>query len=288
MVATDPTLASIHRLVIESPWDDAPRLIYANALDDAGLYDRAEFIRVQIELTKTPATGLLPGQHGRCVYCDDRNCACDCPHCILRRREQELLAHDREWAEEELIKPVSGHWSRWPGIIPDQKWRWSRGFISRLDGLSAEALVGKLCQRCLGSRYDHQKYSLDEDDVIYDWWECHECDGHGLIGGIAQKIGAAVPIEEIGLIDKRPSTNAISSSFFIDRERDPNRHNTLDPEVRLPRPIWYLLRGGRRLCYNDTADSGGHYSYKTETEAVRGLAQAAARYCRKLNGLNDE
>ena len=38
---------SFLRAVIESPDDDAPRLIYADWLDDHGDPERADFIRVQ-------------------------------------------------------------------------------------------------------------------------------------------------------------------------------------------------------------------------------------------------
>jgi uncharacterized protein (TIGR02996 family) len=40
--------------ILADPKDDTPRLIYADWLDDAGEYDRAEFIRVQCELASLP------------------------------------------------------------------------------------------------------------------------------------------------------------------------------------------------------------------------------------------
>src|SRR5262249_10801808 len=43
--------------VLDNPDDDTPRLVYADWLDDHGDPDRAEFIRVQIELAR-----LAPGQ----------------------------------------------------------------------------------------------------------------------------------------------------------------------------------------------------------------------------------
>jgi uncharacterized protein (TIGR02996 family) len=38
------------RAVVANPDDDAPRLVYADWLDEHGDPDRAEFIRIQIEL----------------------------------------------------------------------------------------------------------------------------------------------------------------------------------------------------------------------------------------------
>ena len=59
------------RAICETPDDDAPRLVYADWLEEHGRPERAEFIRVQIELAK-PAVGRA-----------DRT--------SLRQREQELL-----------------------------------------------------------------------------------------------------------------------------------------------------------------------------------------------------
>jgi uncharacterized protein (TIGR02996 family) len=44
------------RAICESPDDDAPRLIYADWLDEHGDPRQAEFIRVQIELAQLPST----------------------------------------------------------------------------------------------------------------------------------------------------------------------------------------------------------------------------------------
>src|SRR5262245_32286286 len=52
--------------VVEHPDDDGPRLIYADWLDDHGDHDRAEFIRVQLELERpdldTARRGELAGR----------------------------------------------------------------------------------------------------------------------------------------------------------------------------------------------------------------------------------
>src|SRR5262249_54775998 len=59
------------------PDDDAPRLIYADWLDEQGRSERAEFIRVQCALVARPEDGAL------------------------RRRERELLdEHGNAWRQE--------------------------------------------------------------------------------------------------------------------------------------------------------------------------------------------
>ena len=61
--------AALWRAVVDRPHDDAPRLIYADWLDEHGHQDRAEFIRVQCRLAALdeddPARVPLERQEGR-------------------------------------------------------------------------------------------------------------------------------------------------------------------------------------------------------------------------------
>src|SRR5215203_267031 len=84
--------AALLATIRAAPADDAPRLVYADWLDEHGHPDRAEFIRVQCELARR-----------------------DGP--TLRRREAELLAahHDA------LAGPLAA---------PHLRFRFHRGFIS--------------------------------------------------------------------------------------------------------------------------------------------------------------
>src|SRR5262245_48701346 len=86
--------------IIAAPEDDAPRLVYADWLDDHGDSDRAEFIRVQCDLARRPK------------YDPDRP--------PLEARERELLKkHEARWA-----KPLMGF---------GRDLRFRRGFV---DGIS--------------------------------------------------------------------------------------------------------------------------------------------------------
>jgi uncharacterized protein (TIGR02996 family) len=76
-----PDDAFLHAMV-ERPDDDAPRLIYADWLDEHGRPGRAEFIRLQCELTRGPADTPRPAR-------------------LLARERELLAAHGREWAAEE-------------------------------------------------------------------------------------------------------------------------------------------------------------------------------------------
>lgn len=55
--------------ILEAPDDDAPRLIYADWLDEQGEADRAEFIRLQVrEARMDPDDPERPGVHARAEY----------------------------------------------------------------------------------------------------------------------------------------------------------------------------------------------------------------------------
>src|SRR5947209_6703837 len=81
--------------ILDAPDDDAPRLLYADWLDEHGDPDRAEFIRVQIALAARRSAS--PG---------------------LWRREQELLAlHEQEWAAP--VRGVANAWTFRRGFIEE-------------------------------------------------------------------------------------------------------------------------------------------------------------------------
>jgi uncharacterized protein (TIGR02996 family) len=64
--ATDSAFLST---ILDNPDDDAPRLVYADWLDEQGEGDRAEFIRLQVrEARMAPDDPELPGVHARAEY----------------------------------------------------------------------------------------------------------------------------------------------------------------------------------------------------------------------------
>src|SRR3954466_9337320 len=81
------------RDIVDHPDDDAPRLVYADWLDEHGDPERAEFVRVQVERAKRPAW--------------------DAAQVRLRLREEALLrAHGEAWLAE--MPAVEG--ARWEGF----------------------------------------------------------------------------------------------------------------------------------------------------------------------------
>lgn len=99
--------------------DDAPRLVYADWLDENGNSERAEFIRVQCELHTIAPLGIaIPGHLvGR--------------YDALRRRERELYERNRH-----LWEPSPSLFVPPPGRV----W-FTRGFIESIAGTAADWLT---------------------------------------------------------------------------------------------------------------------------------------------------
>ncbi len=95
MNATDETVAFL-RAVAESDADDAPRLVFADWLEEHGRGARAEFIRIQCELHRPEG---VTARCGQTASRQDRLCKDPtCRWCVLRRRERQLFRrHKAEW-----------------------------------------------------------------------------------------------------------------------------------------------------------------------------------------------
>lgn len=91
------TLDALLAAVLAAPEDDAPRLVYADALEETGEASnvaRAEFIRVQCEIAERAASGR---EAAECSW----GGTCGCRSHVLRRRERQLLdAHGHRWVAE--------------------------------------------------------------------------------------------------------------------------------------------------------------------------------------------
>lgn len=102
--------ADLLAAVLADPADDAPRLVLADFLDEAGDADRAEFVRLQVRLARL--TDELDG----CLARSPR-------HAAAFQRERELLeAHGERWR---------AHLPRWPRRV-----EFRRGFV---EGVTADA-----------------------------------------------------------------------------------------------------------------------------------------------------
>ena len=87
MTTADAFLADI----VANPADDAPRLIYADYLDDEGDAEQARFIRLQCEIAKYTFMQSHTFCHHEKTH-NDIPCplCCRCQWCIMREEEYEL------------------------------------------------------------------------------------------------------------------------------------------------------------------------------------------------------
>jgi uncharacterized protein (TIGR02996 family) len=99
------------RAICENPDDDAPRLVYADWLDEHGDPRQAEFIRVQIELARES------GRASRKRF--------------LRDREEELWRQRRTWRyqfEDWWDTALHNHRR---GFDDQMLWRWANALSRR-------------------------------------------------------------------------------------------------------------------------------------------------------------
>lgn len=89
----DSERAALLRAICEAPDDDAPRLIYADWLDEHGEAERAEFIRLQVKANEL----------GGCTHKWSPGTTCD--GCRTRKRSNELLrSHLADWTPPQLLE----------------------------------------------------------------------------------------------------------------------------------------------------------------------------------------
>jgi uncharacterized protein (TIGR02996 family) len=125
-----PQQEAFLQAIIESPADDTPRLVYADWLDDHGQPDRAEFIRVQIDLARLADHDLRRRE--------------------LERREGELLAeHEEDW-----LGPLA-RWACGDG--------WRRGFNESIK-IDLSAFLGHAAEIFRATPVRRVLLSLDREE----------------------------------------------------------------------------------------------------------------------------
>jgi uncharacterized protein (TIGR02996 family) len=110
-------LTNLMKAVVGNPADDLPRLVFADWFDENGQPERAEFVRVQIELEQRAAycpSHFVPGHLKACEPCSARR--------RLENRERKLFrTHGRGWFVE------------LPGTLKGMAWGHKSTRLSHLD-----------------------------------------------------------------------------------------------------------------------------------------------------------
>lgn len=234
MIATDAaaTHDGLMSAILADPADDAPHLVFADWLEERGDVERAEFVRVQVELARTK---VRPNGHtdfggvARPFVNEDRDCTRpDCRACALRRRERELFGPNQfDWfkrGDQWFQSCVFRLDARTIGPRPEVSvFDVRRGWPSAVS-LSLTSLVGGPCGTCEGRRWDYGEcrvcgatpdddgevfhgrgcYTLDENGGGSEFPEpCPACSGTGRTPGIAAKL-ASLPLESVRIVDREP------------------------------------------------------------------------------------
>jgi uncharacterized protein (TIGR02996 family) len=111
--------------ILAHPEDDTPRLIYADWLDEHGLEERAELIRVQCEIGPRPLVHI-------CSY------SSPCHRCSLLQRQYQLLAKGSPYHAKGFGRIPRQSRSEWVPSLRDALpwdmggWIWRRGFVEAI------------------------------------------------------------------------------------------------------------------------------------------------------------
>jgi uncharacterized protein (TIGR02996 family) len=207
MILTSPTARGLLRAILEDPFDDVPRLLLADVLEEAG-DPRGEFIHVQAKLAdpsawKMDETCGKPNRDGPCLNLLRASRSLwseECLWCKTRRREQELLdEYGFDWfgqftktaGVDEGRGPDRNAWN-FRSLGGTLGWcHFRRGFVASVT-LTCADWCGAECQSC-----------QPPGRVIF-FRDCLRCHGTGRTGGHGPALVLAAPIEEVVLSDVLP------------------------------------------------------------------------------------
>jgi uncharacterized protein (TIGR02996 family) len=254
---TDAEYLALMRGILETPADDAPRLIIADWLEENGEDQRAEFIRVQCELARhIKEFESACDTHGRYYHMPDS-------YRMDLYRKIGLLCGPH----------VDGQWG-------DNYWKWfledfpgptnlphrpvvTRGFVSEVRLTCAE-FCGRPCENCR----DGQEYVLAGPESHWD--KCASCSGTGRIEGVARALFERHPILAVRFVDKRPYHRRIWYS------ESAGMTHPIDIASDLPDELFELVA---------VPDFKRYVMFDTEAAALAALSEACVSYGRALAGL---
>lgn len=287
------------RAILDAPDDDAPRLAFADWLDEHGgpiecevcensgcnrlangeidtawycpvcdgqsngFAARAEFIRVQCEaehLDRIVQTGIFaPGPPSNAPDTSKEFGRL----CDLRRRERELMDyHWRNWCDS-LPAPIAC--SNLNGQSDTLTVTFRRGFVASV-ALPLAAFLGGSCGRC-GGQGDRSDASL-----------CPACYGTGRTPGLAASLFASMPLTAVRLTDREPW----DGRYWHNMNRSRNRSEPADyGRSDLPQEVWDQLDG-----FDICTDRFKRFS--TNVAAIEALVSACVKYGRSLSNYTHE
>lgn len=229
-----------------------------------GLAERAEFVRVQVEIAHHEiAAGHRLADHCCCVPC-----VCSKP---LRDRERELwtAAHARKWGLGDGWRRTVHATSLGTGTLPAAFV--SRGFVAELR-CDLRTFAGGECGRC----QDQPGWAFTAGSRLR---RCPDCSGTGRTPGLAAAIFASQPVTVVRLTCRRPHYNGYGYGWF---NADRDRPSSGVPEAaEIPADIWHKMPpvGVSKIV------DGRFKAHATKQDADLALSLGAIAYGRGLAGL---
>ncbi len=316
MTSTDE--AAFIRAVCLNPADDTARLVYADWLEEQGgdrecgcarlagagygtpkracpacsgtgrvsngFAERAEFIRVQVELEKMRLDN--DGKYPMCLPNHGPLC-----QCTLRRRERELLAqHWGQWRP--AILSTVGDTIVCRNLVPeaddvpmagDVAIEFRRGFVYSVSAPLA-VLFGGPCGVCNGVSPRVQLMGADGPSAVLN---CPDCSGTGTTPGVAAELWRSQPVQRMALVGKEPygpdENDGWCSWFsarFMDETIAERDGNTIPDRLFDLMAGGELVRGGNHLTSDEDI-----CRFPTRAAALDVLSAAAVALGRERAGL---
>lgn len=264
-------LTTLLHAVLARPEDDNARLVYADALEEAGDGERAEFIRVSIQYANEARKTYRPRLKK-----------------IIKkymRGAVSFRAHGwLNWLLDDLGFGFSIDGWGFSVVPVDQTCRISRGFVESVH-CSLAAWCGEECWECQGRGYFAYRTVLSTSDERI---PCRCCQG-GRTPGRGPEIVARHPVERVEFTDREPwvsdtdDTDEFAWSWW--RETEWANRGVENPRNRLgnlPDGLFVTLVymfPENTLCGAGPA-SNTHVGYPSRESALAAMSDAAIRWAR--------
>ena len=273
--------ATLLRAVLESPWDDVPRLAYADWLDEHGRGDLAEFIRAEFIRVQCELAGRFPDGQPLC------ECITGPAHdgCPLHRYER-LRERQRELWRRLPTAAVFAPWASGIATDPDTPRFWvgdetgsraeflvRRGFVAVV-GCDLWTFCGGSCPGCI------EPGELDDGDR-----RCRLCRGTGRTPGIAADLFRSQPVVSVRLTVRQPQDYHNNDDTFREG-RLYGWYKGVHPSgdsmsYDVPDDLWeFVARQPGCVVHGNWAD------FKSRALALAALGAAAVDFGRAAAGLS--
>ncbi len=228
---TTTTADALLAAVLANPADDAPRLIWADMLEERdghGDAERAEFVRVQVRLAEIERGITKAGDLGhlaKAIVWNEKQ--------QLRRRERELLERNKL----AFLGPAfTGGWSVLPYESHLNTATFRRGFVEEV-ACPLETWTGGVCEGCHNSNSHgfagHGNWRR---------FECPHCRGTGRVAGVGAALVACQPVTTVRGTGQEPYRSPGGGWSWYRGETPSGEH----PPSDLPGSVFDALGGGNR------------------------------------------